>query len=108
MPPVFGPLSPSKTRLWSQLAIIGTIVLPSVNVSTDTSSPGVNSLPVRYSSTTTWSPAAPNALSSMMRRSPSFASCSVSQMSTPLPSASPSAFRTTGNLPFSMYASAAS
>ena len=71
----------------------GLTTLPSVKLSTLTSGP------VRNSSTTTWLPDAPNFLSSMISLTPSAASCSFSQMSTPLPSARPSALMTTGYLP---------
>src|SRR5947209_4876056 len=63
MPPVFGPRSPSLRRLWSCAAGITLTVLPSLNAMSETSSPSSRS------SITTWSPAAPNSLSSMMRRS---------------------------------------
>src|SRR5699024_157220 len=50
IPPVLRPLSPSSARLWSHEVIIGTIVLPSVKESTDTSSPGVYLRPRIHSS----------------------------------------------------------
>ena len=59
MPPVLGPRSPSKARLWSLAETMGFTVFPSVKASTDTSGP------VRYSSTTTRLPEAPKTLSSI-------------------------------------------
>ena len=75
---------------------MGLTTLPSVKLSTLTSGP------VRNSSTTTWLPEAPNFLSSMISLMPSAACSSFSQISTPLPSASPSALMTTGYLPFAL------
>src|SRR6267378_795214 len=39
MPPVFGPRSPSKTRLWSRVGAIGRQERPSVSTMKDSSSP---------------------------------------------------------------------
>ena len=100
IPPVLRPLSPSSARLWSHEVIIGTIVLPSVKESTDTSSPGVYLRPRIHSSITILLPAEPKALSSIMLFKPSSASSSVLHTSTPLPRARPSAFKTMG-APFS-------
>ena len=69
---------------------IGTMVLPSVKESTDTSGP------VRYCSMTIRSPLLPNAPSSIMALTAACASDRVSAMMTPLPSASPSALITVG------------
>ena len=90
MPPVFRPLSPSSARLWSMLDTMGTTVLPSVKLSTETSGP------VRNSSMTIRLPDAPNCLSSMMLFTAASAAASSSQISTPLPSARPSALTTSG------------
>ena len=84
------------------LLTMGTMALPSVKASTLTSGP------VRNSSTTIWLPAAPKARSSMMVRTPSRAAARSLQISTPLPSARPSAFSTMGQRVFaSRYARAA-
>ena len=56
--------------------------------------------------TTILLPASPNLRSSMIVRTPSFASSSEPQISTPFPSARPSAFKTIGNLAVSRYLSA--
>ena len=53
-------------------------------------------------------PAVPNFLSSIISLTPALASSRVLQISTPLPSASPSAFNTIGNLAVSRYLRAAS
>ena len=66
------------------------IVFPSTKESTETSRP------VIYCSTTIVSPAAPNFLSSIISFTPASASAYVLQIRTPLPSASPSAFKTIG------------
>ena len=76
------------------------IVLPSTKDRTDTSRPVMNS------SMTISLPAEPNFLSSIIVFTPSLASSRVLQISTPFPSASPSAFRTMGNLAVSRYARA--
>ena len=70
---------------------IGRSVSPSVNAKTETSGP------VRNSSTTIVSPLAPNFLSSIIPRTASIAASRVSAMTTPLPSASPSALMTAGS-----------
>ena len=75
---------------------MGLTTLPSVKASTETSGPS------RNSSTTMWLPLSPKRLSSMMARTPSTADCSSSQISTPLPSAKPSALMTMGKLPCRM------
>ncbi|OPZ68781.1 MAG: hypothetical protein BWY81_00714 [Firmicutes bacterium ADurb.Bin467] len=102
MPPVLRPKSRSFARLWSIDDTIGTIALPSVNASTDTSGPS------RYSSMTTRLPLLPNARSSMMRRTASSASPRVSQIRTPFPSASPLALTTSGASALFRYSSAPS
>ena len=52
---MFGPVSPSPTRLWSCAAPSGSAVLPSHSANSETSSP------TRHSSITTEAPASPNA-----------------------------------------------
>ena len=78
------------------------IVSPSTNERTETSRPVINS------SMTILSPAEPNCLSSIRVLTPSLASSLVLQISTPFPSASPSAFKTVGYSAVSRYSSAAS
>ncbi len=89
MPPVFGPVSPSPTRLWSCAAVIGIAVSPSHSAKNDASSPVMNS------STTTSAPAAPSPPSNIMSTAAS-ASSSVCATTTPLPAARPSALITIG------------
>ena len=72
------------------LDTIGLTVLPSVNASTLTSGP------VRNSSMTTRAPDAPNFASFIMDATASTALSRSGQMSTPLPSARPSALTTMG------------
>ena len=100
MPPVLGPSSPSRARLWSWAEVMGRTVLPSTKASTDTSRP------VRNSSTTRASPALPKCFSCMISLTPAFASSRVLQISTPFPRARPSAFSTIGILACSRYSSA--
>ena len=69
---------------------IGTTVSPSVKDRTDTSGP------VRNSSMTTVAPLSPKRPPSIMERTASRASFRVSQISTPLPRARPSALTTVG------------
>ena len=69
---------------------MGTTVSPSVKLSTETSGPSM------YSSMTTRAPDAPKACPSIMARTASLASSQVWATTTPLPSASPSAFTTMG------------
>ena len=54
MPPVFGPVSPSPTRLWSCAEASGIAVSPSHSAKNEASSP------TRNSSITTSAPAAPS------------------------------------------------
>ena len=72
------------------LDTMGLMVLPSVKASTETSGP------VRNSSMTTDLPDAPNFSSFIMEDTASIASSRVLQISTPLPSARPSALTTMG------------
>ena len=76
------------------------IVFPSTKDNTDTSRPVINS------SITIWLPAEPNFLSIMISFTPASASSKVLQISTPFPSASPSAFRTIGIFAVFRYSSA--
>src|SRR5674536_302333 len=80
MPPVFGPVSPSPTRLKSCAGSSGETVRPSVTANSDTSGPA------RYCSTTTRG-----------RRAACASAASRSVVTTtPLPAASPSSFTTYG------------
>ncbi len=90
MPPVLGPRSPARSRLWSCAGTRESTRSPSVRASTDTSSPSMNS------STSTWWPLSPKALPSSIDSMASSASARVSQTITPLPAASPEALITTG------------
>src|ERR1700685_3260381 len=54
MPPVFSPVSPSPTRLWSWAATNGATRSPSLNTKNDSSSP------TKHSSSTTRAPAPPH------------------------------------------------
>ncbi|MCY1558524.1 hypothetical protein D9M68_954660 [compost metagenome] len=89
MPPVLGPLSPSKARLWSCAVVSGRIASPSESTKRLTSSPSMNS------SITTAAPDAPKApeKQSMMASS---ASSTLMATVTPLPAANPSALITMG------------
>ena len=71
MPPVFGPVSPSPTRLWSCAEASGIAVSPSHSAKNDASSP------TRNSSITTSAPAAPRPPPNIMSMAAS-ASASVS------------------------------
>ena len=62
MPPVFGPLSPSKARLWSCAPTSGSACSPSQSAKKLASSPSMNS------SITTEAPAAPKRLPDSMSR----------------------------------------
>ena len=90
MPPVLGPWSPSKARLWSWLESMGTTCFPSQKASTVTSGP------VMHSSMTTAAPLLPNLPPSIMSLRASCASATVAATVTPLPRARPSAFTTMG------------
>ena len=89
MPPVFGPRSPSHTRLWSWALGSITTLSPSHSAKIEASSPS------RYSSTTTVEPDSPNAPEKQSRTA-SAASWMVIATVTPLPAASPSALITIG------------
>ncbi len=90
MPPVFGPVSPSPTRLWSCAAPNGSAVLPSQRANSETSSP------CRHSSITTEAPASPYTRASIIASMAASASSSVAATTTALPAARPSAFTTSG------------
>src|SRR5258706_6977115 len=90
MPPVFGPRSPSKMRLWSWLEASGRTFLPSTMTMKLASSPSMNS------SMTTRCPASPSLLPPSIMSIASCASASVAATTTPLPAASPSALITIG------------
>ena len=60
IPPVFGPWSPSKIRLWSCEVAIGRMLSPSIIQMKEASSPA------RNSSMTTREPASPNLLPASM------------------------------------------
>src|SRR5918994_5338975 len=91
MPPVFGPVSPSPTRLKSCAGTSGTTVVPSVIPKTDTSGPSRNSSTRTRSQLAAWASA--DARSSVT--------------TTPLPAARPSSLTTYG-APSSSRAAAAS
>src|SRR3954469_22017748 len=90
MPPVFGPVSPSPTRLWSCAAPSGSAVVPSQRAKKETS------CPTRHSSTSTVAPAAPCTRPSMISATAASASSTVAATTTPLPAARPSALTTIG------------
>ena len=89
MPPVFGPWSPSKARLWSCAVASGSACSPSHSTKNEASSPCMNS------STTTSAPASPKPPPNIMSTAAS-ASASVIATTTPLPAARPSALTTIG------------
>ena len=89
MPPVFGPTSPSPSRLWSRAGASGTTVSPSHSASSDTSGPSSRS------STSTRAPADPNRRSIRHDCTAASASATDEHTNTPLPAASPSALITT-------------
>ena len=85
MPPVFGPVSPSPTRLWSCAVPKGSAVVPSQSTKKLASSP------VRHSSITT------SAFGSAKQAAiAASASSTVAATVTPLPAARPSALTTIG------------
>src|SRR2546423_1232488 len=90
MPPVFGPWSPSRKRLWSWLVASGRAVLPSARTMKLASSPA------RNSSMTTRLPAAPRSLAFISESIAAFASAMLAATTTPLPAARPSALITIG------------
>mmetsp|Transcript_21548 Transcript_21548/g.47288 ORF Transcript_21548/g.47288 Transcript_21548/m.47288 type:complete len:323 (+) Transcript_21548:841-1809(+) len=90
MPPVFGPVSPSPTGLWSCAETRGKTFLPSVMAKKLASSPAM------YSSITTRDPALPKTLPTSMSSMASSAIFSSMATMTPFPAASPSALTTMG------------
>ena len=90
IPPVLGPWSPSRARLWSWTEASGTTRAPSESTRKDTSSPW------RNSSMTTLAPALPKRFSLIISSTAVRASAASSTMTLPLPAASPSAFTTKG------------
>ena len=90
MPPVLGPASPSPMRLKSWAGARGTARVPSHTTSSDSSGP------VRPSSMTTRSPAAPKDSPESFSRTSASASAIDSVTSTPLPAARPSVLTTNG------------
>src|SRR6185437_12134349 len=100
MPPVFGPLSPSLTRLWSCAEASAIAVSPSQSAKNEASSP------TRQSSMTISHAGVPRPPPNIMSIAAS-ASCVVSATTTPFPAASPSAFTTMGAPFFRTYSLAA-
>mmetsp|Transcript_1408 Transcript_1408/g.3233 ORF Transcript_1408/g.3233 Transcript_1408/m.3233 type:complete len:227 (-) Transcript_1408:2321-3001(-) len=102
MPPVLGPRSPSKIRLWSWAGGSTAIRLPSQSAKMEHSGPNIRS------SRTTSAPASPNFFASRHSRTAALASSAVSGTTTPLPAARPLALTTTSKGTESMYFNAAS
>src|SRR6266850_3601445 len=90
MPPVLGPSSPSRRRLWSWLVASGSALVPSLMTMKLASSP------CRNSSTTTRAPASPRLFCVIMRSMAACASSTLAATTTPFPAASPSALITIG------------
>ena len=101
MPPVFGPASPSRRRLWSCDDASASTWRPS------TITMKLASSPARKSSMTTRAPAAPIVLPTSIASTAASASSRVVATTTPLPAASPSALTTIGAPRSAMYACAA-
>ena len=91
MPPVFGPVSPSPTRLWSCAAPSSSASRPVAQREQRDSPrrPGIPRSPPL-------APASPNARASIIASIAASASASVAATTTPLPAARPSAFTTIG------------
>mmetsp|Transcript_1456 Transcript_1456/g.3695 ORF Transcript_1456/g.3695 Transcript_1456/m.3695 type:complete len:353 (+) Transcript_1456:511-1569(+) len=102
MPPVFGPWSLSKIRLWSCAGGSTAKVLPSQHAKTE------HSTPVISSSRTISLPASPMVPFSRKSRTACFASSRLDGTMTPLPAAKPLALTTTMKGASSTYFSAAS
>ena len=102
MPPVFGPVSPSPTRLWSWAGSRIQHELPSVRAKIETSGPE------SISSISSVSPESPNSRSTMTRAMASSASANVLQIMTPLPAANPAALITQGSSLARTYSKASS
>ena len=90
MPPVFGPVSSSKARLWSCTETMGTTRAPSEKTRKETSSPA------RNSSMTVLAPALPNFLSAIISSTAAVAPAASFTTTLPLPAARPSALITKG------------
>src|ERR1051325_1001728 len=90
MPPVLGPSSPSRKRLWSWLVASGSTLAPSLITMKLASSP------CRNSSTTTRAPASPRLFWFIMRSIAACASSTLAATTTPFPAARPSALTTMG------------
>ncbi len=88
MPPVFGPLSPSRSRLWSWHGGSTRTLFPSVSASTEASTPE------SFSSMTIVRPASPKTRRVIMSSTARSASSGVSGTITPLPFANPAALTT--------------
>ena len=88
MPPVFGPRSPSSSRLWSRAGASGSTAEPSVSAITDSSGPSNRSSTSRRGGVGPCEPAIHS--SSIARRAPAASS----QTTTPFPAARPSSFTT--------------
>ena len=88
MPPVFGPRSPSSRRLWSRALPMIAQSAPSQIAKTESSGPSSRSW------RTSRSPARPSSRRRPMRSIAAMASAAVSQTTTPLPRARPSALTT--------------
>src|SRR5512143_397227 len=101
MPPVFGPASPSRSRLWSWLDASGSTFRPSTITMKLASSPS------RKSSTTTRAPAAPSSPPDSIASTAACASSTVVATTTPFPAARPSALTTIGTPRSETYARAA-
>ena len=94
MPPVLGPRSPSKARLWSWAVAMRRIVEPLTKASSE------HSGPVRPSSITTTEPAAPKWPPKHSSTAARASSRSLAT-TTPLPAARPSALTTSRDAPAS-------
>src|SRR3989344_3516119 len=94
MPPVLGPSSPSLRRLWSWLVARASTFLPSHSTMKEASSPSRNSSITTRAPPSLW--VTPYLLSTSMKSTASWASCSVMATTTPLPAARPSALMTMG------------
>src|SRR3954468_3995000 len=90
MPPVLGPSSPSRRRLWSWLVASGSTLVPSLITMKLASSP------CRKSSTTTRAPASPRLFCVIICSMAACASSTLAATTTPFPAASPSALITIG------------
>mmetsp|Transcript_180 Transcript_180/g.611 ORF Transcript_180/g.611 Transcript_180/m.611 type:complete len:219 (+) Transcript_180:575-1231(+) len=90
IPPVFNPVSPSPTLLWSCADANGTATSPPTTAKNDASSPN------KVSSITIVSPASPNCLFNISSSMAFSASSTVSAIITPFPAAKPDVLITIG------------